>query len=102
MESKQHRIVTYNILSPSADLRDLFSKCDPENLDPLKRLQRIKEKLDKEVHLHLCLGLSRGPFLVFILSSVFVFIRLNLCLCLCSCLHPVLSLFFVFFVFLES
>jgi hypothetical protein len=49
MESKQHRILTYNILSPSADLGELFSKCNPENVDPFKRLQRIKEKLEAEV-----------------------------------------------------
>lgn len=43
------RVVTYNVLSSSLCEPSWFPKCDPKNLSPPTRLERVLDLLDKEV-----------------------------------------------------
>ena len=43
------RIISYNVLSSHLASPSHFTKCDPKNLDPSTRIQKILFKLDEEL-----------------------------------------------------
>ena len=52
------RVTTYNVLSSHLAEPTYFTACDPRNLDASVRLERVKEKLTKEVEKRSIIGLQ--------------------------------------------
>lgn len=44
------RVITYNVLSSNLGGADYFTSCDPKNLDPYTRRQRVMSKIKTEVN----------------------------------------------------
>jgi 2',5'-phosphodiesterase len=49
MSHSRHRLITYNVLSSHLCEPDYFKSCDPQNLKPEVRLQRLIHKLQSEI-----------------------------------------------------
>jgi mRNA deadenylase 3'-5' endonuclease subunit Ccr4 len=49
MSNPSHRLITYNVLSSHLSEADYFKSCDPQNLNPELRLQKLLKKLTPEI-----------------------------------------------------